>query len=39
MHKLYKTYRKFTLKTTLNLKCMFFVYTNNIQTIQNYTTR
>ena len=35
MYKLYKTCTKFRLKTTWNLKCMFSVHTNNVQTIQN----
>ena len=35
VHKLYKTCTKFSLKTAWNLKCMFFVHTNNVQTKQN----
>ena len=31
----YKTCTKYRLKTTWNLKCMHFVHTNNVQTIQN----
>ena len=33
MYKLYKTCTKFRLKTAWNLKCMFFVLTNNVWTI------
>ena len=35
MYKLYKTCTKFRPKTAWNLKCMFFVHTNNVAT--NYT--
>ena len=34
VYKLHKTCTKFRLKTTRNLKCMFFVHTNNAQAIQ-----
>ena len=34
MYKLYKTCTQFRLKMAWNLKCMFFVPTNNVQTIQ-----
>ena len=35
MYKLYKTCTMFRPKTDCNLKCIFFVHTNNVQTIQN----
>ena len=35
LYKLYKTGTNFKLKTVWNLKCMFFVHTNNVQTMQN----
>ena len=35
MYKRYKTCTKFRLKTDWDLKCMFIVYTNNVQTIKN----
>ena len=38
MYKLYKTCTKFQPKTACNLKCIFFVHTNNVQTIQNCVT-
>ena len=33
--KLYKTCTKLRLKTTWNLKCIYFVHTSNVQTTQN----
>ena len=35
IYKLYKTWTKLRPKTAWNLKFMFFVHTNNVQTIQN----
>ena len=35
MYKLDKSYTKLRIKTSLNLKCMFCVHTNNVQTIKN----
>ena len=35
MYKLYKTCTKFRPKTAWNLKCIFLVHTNNVQTMQN----
>ena len=35
IYKLDKSYTKLRLKTSWNLKCMFFVHTNNVQTIKN----
>ena len=38
MYKLYKSCAQFRLKTAWNLKYMFIVYTNNIQTTKTYAT-
>ena len=37
MYKLYKNCTKLRLKTAWNIKCTFFVHTNDAQTIKMYT--
>ena len=37
MYKLYESCTNFRLKTAWNLKFMFFVHTNNVQTNKTYT--